>query len=252
MKKIILFKILVLMVITSCTRDPFADFSVSSFEIEIGGIIYFTNYSMDADYYEWDFGDGYISYAYNPSHIYTVSGTFTVTLTAFSGSRACDRAYMTIRVLPPTSLEIIVLEYYDEYAVPDASVILYNTLDDWWDEVYPVEERFTDRDGIVFFPELYPQRYYVDVWEEYHNNWVLAEEDVGWIETDWLIPNEVNYFIAWVDYFESVKKSDGRPEKNIRILKLEQVDKRTHEQKLESTKKYLEGRKTANENKVEK
>lgn len=240
MKKIIYIILAGALITMSCDRQPYADFFTSRTECEVGDIIYFTNNSMDADYFEWDLGDGYFTSEFNPSHIYQHEGCYTVSLTAFSAGRTFDKAYKTIHVLFPTTLEIEVLEYYDEYPVAGASVILYNSLDDWWDEYNPLAEGFTNQNGFVTFSQLEMQRYYIDVWEEYHNNWILAEEDYGFIETDLLIPNEINYFLAWVDYVEPNLKSAGRPEKSARILKLEKVDKRAFEEKAEITKQKIE------------
>jgi hypothetical protein len=240
MKKIIYIILAGALAIMGCGRQPYADFFTSRMECEVGDIIYFTNNSMDADYFEWDFGDGFLSYEFNPQHMYSADGFYTVTLTAFSGGRAFDKAVTTLHILFPTTLDIEVVEYYDEYVVADASVILYNSLDDWWDEYNPLVEGFTNQNGIVTFSQLDPKRYYIDVWEEYHNNWLLAEEDYLFIETDVLIPNEINYFLAWVDYVEPTLKSAGRPEKTLRVLKLEKVDKRTFEEKAAASKQKIE------------
>ncbi|MDD3740495.1 MAG: M14 family zinc carboxypeptidase, partial [Bacteroidales bacterium] len=48
------------------------------------GIVQFTNTSVDADTYEWDFGDGNTSTEENPLHTYTESGILTVSLTAYN------------------------------------------------------------------------------------------------------------------------------------------------------------------------
>lgn len=228
----------------SCERDPYADFFVSRDIVEVGDIVYFTNNSVEADNFEWDFGDGTISFNYDADHIYTASGIYHVTLTAFNGNRSFDRAHMDIEVLFPTSLEITVLEYYEEYPVRDASVILYNNLDDWYDEYNPLMEGFTNQYGRVTLGHLNPQRYYVDVWEDYHNNWLLADEDIAWIETDRLRANEMNYFIAYVDYVPPTKKSDGRPEKNLKIMKIEKLEKRDYMEKMEKINNMIEKRKT--------
>src|SRR4030042_571463 len=123
--KRLMYLIIAIPFMLSCERDPFADFFVSRDIVEVGDIIYFTNNSMDADNFEWDFGDGTLSFDYNPDHIFIESGIYHVTLTAFHGNRSFDRASTTIEVLFPTSLEVTVLEYYDEYPVSDARVILY-------------------------------------------------------------------------------------------------------------------------------
>ena len=243
MKKFIIFLIAVPLVLSSCYRTPYADFFVSRNVVDIGEAIYFTNNSIDADYFEWDFGDGNRAYAFNASHIYTYDGTFTVTLFAFSENRLVDKAMTTITVLFPTTLEVTVLEYYDEYEVVDASVILYNTYDDWLDEYNPLVEGFTNQFGWTSFSNLREQRYYVDVWEANHDNYTLADEDVAWIETHVLVPNEINYFIAYVDYYETAKKSEAIRDRSRKLMKIEKFNKRDYEDKMESIEARIRERK---------
>jgi len=51
----------------------------------------FTNLSFNADTFTWDFGDGYpTSSSVAPTHIYTVPGTFDVTLTSSGGACGTD------------------------------------------------------------------------------------------------------------------------------------------------------------------
>lgn len=67
------------------TPDPTAEFT---FEAVSGTpqLISFTNTSVDAEYYEWDFGDGSeSSYQKHPSHLFETIGTYTVMLTAING-----------------------------------------------------------------------------------------------------------------------------------------------------------------------
>lgn len=47
-------------------------------------IVTFTNNSIDADSYLWDFGDGNTSTEVSPTHTYVVEGDYTVTLTAIN------------------------------------------------------------------------------------------------------------------------------------------------------------------------
>ncbi len=97
-------------------------------------------------------------------------------------------------------LEVEVLEWYDQYPVQGASVILYPTEADWDNETNAIVEGFTNSAGKVIFTDLGPYVYYIDVWHATHNNYTLRNEDVGFIRTDQLLKNELNQFIAWVDY----------------------------------------------------
>lgn len=70
----------------------------------------FTNTTTgNAVQYIWDFGDGNTSQAENPAHVYTKSGTFTVTLTAISSS-GCQNVFRKvdyINILPIKITQIL-------------------------------------------------------------------------------------------------------------------------------------------------
>jgi len=73
-------------VISFCgSIKPVADFIESAHEVNPGEVITFTSNSHDPDgtivSYEWDFGDGTTSTLVNPSHSYSTTGSYTVTLT---------------------------------------------------------------------------------------------------------------------------------------------------------------------------
>lgn len=186
--------------LSACIERPEAGFFTSDVVVEVGEPVYFTNNSLDALYFEWDFGDGSFTDEPNPIHNYTASGIYNVTLSARSRNNYVDRAYQDITVLFPTTLEIIVKEYYDEYLVQNANVRLYPTYNDWLDEINMVAEGYTNQNGKVIFSRLQPVVYYADVWESEHNNYTLADEDVNWIRIPRLIANDINRFAAWVDY----------------------------------------------------
>lgn len=208
MKKILLPFVAISLLLVSCSKDPVADFTVSLSEPGIGETVYFTNRSMDANSYEWDFGDGFVSNSFNASHYYDMDGNYTVSLKAMYKDRF-DISYYTIRVVD-ASIIITVEEYYEPfYLVGNISVILYQTIADWekGDVDYMVEEKFTNDAGVVRFDHLAPKRYYVDVWGPNHNNYALAEEDAGFIETPVLVPGTITYWTALVDYYEDGKKS---------------------------------------------
>lgn len=220
MKKLIYLGLILPLILFSCTSNPEARFFVDNIEPTVGNPVSFTNESDHAVRFEWDFGDGYGSDEPNPVHVYTSTGTFDVVMTAFSKSGVEDKATITIQVKVPTLLVVEVVEYYDEYVVPDASVRLYPTLPDWENETNVESEGFTDANGIAVFSHLDPFIYYVDVWEEDHDNYQLKNEDLGFIRTPEVLPNKINWFVAWVDYVDH-GKGEGRRDKTLVLKKLE-------------------------------
>ena len=196
MKKLPLFLLILPLILISCEKRPDAYFSVTPGDPVVGETVFFSNNSANAERFEWDFGDGYISEDVNPTHAYMASGSYEVILTAYSRNGNTSSASLTIDVKIPTLLEIEVLEYYDEYPVEGASVRLYPTLSDWDNETNMVYEGYTDTDGKVVFADLDAQVYYVDVWEATHDNYALRNEDVGFIRTPQVIPNTINRFIV--------------------------------------------------------
>jgi hypothetical protein len=200
MKRMIFLTAVTAIMLTSCDIHPEAYFYTDKISGEIGEEIFFTNGSDNSSGFEWDFGDGTWSDAVNVAHSYSASGTFTVVLSAYSSSGNVDKAYVDIEIVSPTMLEVEVLEWYDQYPVQGASVILYPTEADWDNETNAIVEGFTNSAGKVIFTDLGPYVYYIDVWHATHNNYTLRNEDVGFIRTDQLLKNELNQFIAWVDY----------------------------------------------------
>ncbi len=62
-------------------QAPAAGFNVTSSSLTA----FFTNTSVDATSYEWDFGDGDTSTTASPNHVYDTAGTYTVALIATNG-----------------------------------------------------------------------------------------------------------------------------------------------------------------------
>jgi hypothetical protein len=209
--------------LSSCDVQPDSYFFADKITAEIGEEILFFNGSNNAVDYEWDFGDGTWSDAYEPSHSYSASGIFTVVLSAYSRSGNVDKSYLDIEVLSPTMLEVEVLEYYQQYPVAGASVILYPTEEDWDNETNAIAEGFTNSSGKVIFTNLGPYVYYVDVWHETHNNYTLRYENVAFIMTDRLYKNELNQFLAWVD-FTGTKSAVTRDRNQLLPLKARTVE----------------------------
>ena len=77
-----LIAIIIAVILTGCNNEPEASFSFSPSDPLAGLTIEFTNTSINADSYAWDFGDGSLSSSKNASHIYDEAGTYTVQLTA--------------------------------------------------------------------------------------------------------------------------------------------------------------------------
>ena len=176
MKKLLYILILIPILITSCDVYPEAFFFTDKVVAEIDEDIFFTNESYNARDHEWDFGDGYLSNDINVVHRYAEPGEYQVTLTVWSKSGHTDVSYQTVQVIAPAVLQIEVREYWDEYLVVGASVILYPTLKDWDSETNMIVEEFTNQNGIALFStDIWTKRYYVDVWETEHNNYTLRD-----------------------------------------------------------------------------
>lgn len=222
MKRIIYLSLVLTAFLYSCEKNPEANFVTNTAEPVVGQEVYFSNESHNAERFNWDFGDGYISSEVHPVHIFNSTGRFEVILTAISKNGLEAKASITLDVVIPTLLEIEVLEYFDEYTVPGASVILYPTLADWDAQTNMITEGFTDADGIVVFSNLKPFVHYVDVWEATHDNYTLRDEDVGFIRIPEVLPHKINRFIAWVDYVNH-GKGVGRSSRQLVIKKLERA-----------------------------
>ncbi len=204
MKKLLLLTFILPVLLVSCkkTYTPVAVFHTDTVEPEVGQSVVFVNDSRDASAFKWDFGDGYISNDVNPVHSFNSTGTYEVKLTAISKNSIEDKASLTITVTVPTLLEIEVLEYYEQYIVPNASIILYPTLADWDSQTNSIIEGFTDQYGIAVFAGLSNSDHYVDVWEQNYDNYALRAEDPEFIHVTEVIPHKINRFTAYVDYVQ--------------------------------------------------
>jgi len=221
MKRLLTILPILSIILTGCHKDPFADATFTPAHPSVGEEISFTNYSTNTEYSEWDMGDGTVSNAFNVIHFYYDPGQYNVTLKSFGKKSGVSTASFAVDVIG-SELKIIVKEYYDEYLLPGARVILYPTLDDWDAETNPVVTAYTDKYGECFFSNLSYQVYYVDVWEQDHDNYILAADDVGFIETQLLEGGYDHTFIAYVDYYlPATKKSVSSTLEKKKLMKEE-------------------------------
>ena len=86
----------------------------------------FTNTSLQALSYQWSFGDGGTSTADNPTYVYNVAGTYSVTLTAFGiGGVVNTMTKMDSVVVHPRANAFFVLQP-TSVIVPSQPVFTYN------------------------------------------------------------------------------------------------------------------------------
>ena len=226
MKKIFYIVLALSLLLISCEKAPVSSFSTDTNEPEVGKPVFFNNNSQNSERFEWDFGDGYVSSERDPAHTFTSTGSYEVTLTAISKNRQTDKSSLTLNVLVPTLLVIEVREYYSGDLIPNASIILYPTLDDWDAQTNKIDEGFTDDNGVAVFSGLDAFIYYVDVLEATHDNYTLRNEDFGFVQTPTISAHQITFFTAWVDVATHTKGATGGS-RDLVINKLERkaIDK---------------------------
>jgi hypothetical protein len=219
MKRLLIILPILSLLLAGCYHEPIAEANINPNPAWVGEDIAFTNLSQNTDYSEWDMGDGTASSTFNVVHYYIDPGRYTVTLSSYGEKKGLSRASFVVDVTG-SELKVIVKEYFDEYVIEEASVLLYATYNDWLEADVDKAvggEQFTNRYGECMFEGLSYQKYYVDVYYRYGNsgyvNWLLGEEDVEWVETQELPGGWDHTFIAYVEAvdFNDQQKSTGRP-----------------------------------------
>ncbi len=215
MKRLIIILPILSLLLAGCYEEPapYADAIITPNPAWVGEEITFDNLSANTSYADWTMGDGTSASAYNVLHYYYDPGFYDVTLRAHGYDGKVSVASFVVEVTG-SELTIEVREIMDDYLIEGASVVLFASEDDWFEADYTkaVAEEFTDQTGRCYFTGLSYTRYYVDVYEEDHVNWLLGEEDLyRWAETQMLPGGWDHTFIAYVDYVTWEKKSTGRP-----------------------------------------
>ena len=232
MKRILTILLILSLIVMGCKREPFADASISVNPAYVGEYVKFQSYSTNTDYVEWDMDDGFTYSEPYVEHYFVDPGWYDVQLKAFGTKGGVDVAVFPVEVIG-AQLTVEVRLYSDlgaplNYLLPGARVRLYPTVTDWEQETNLVVEGYTNSGGQVVFDNLSYQRYYIDVWEAFHDNYILAAEDLGFIETDMLEGLYLWTFIAMVDYYPGGKKSTASGDRPQKILEAPStVDKRT-------------------------
>jgi len=100
-----------LLLLASCAVKPVANFTAPTQKIVAPTEITFTNTSLKAETYAWDFGDGGSSTEMSPTHRYIHSGNYTVVLKATKGSKTVTRKQMIQVTAPERCLVEIETEF---------------------------------------------------------------------------------------------------------------------------------------------
>lgn len=174
MKKAIYTLLIAGVAATSCKKQPDAMFEVDDTTPNTNQTLQFTNNSIDGVTYEWNFGDGTTSEEENPSHVYTMAGTYTVTLTAYSKKEKKSDSQ---------SMSLVVETLFDEKTNEERMIGL-------WD--YDIRETKSYEDGVLVGVETYVAAEDYDI----HTLNFLENETVEYrydddIETfEWYISND--------------------------------------------------------------
>lgn len=98
-------RLIILLVVScflvSCKVKPEACFSIDKSPIETKAKVpmEFTSCSDNAEELRWSFGDGTFETGLQVIHVYSMPGSYKVTLTAINGERS-DEVSETVEVLP--------------------------------------------------------------------------------------------------------------------------------------------------------
>jgi len=153
-----------LTILFACSKStpapkPIAGFTFTSSSTTAPSLVTFTNSSINASTFSWDFGDNSNSTLQNPTHTYNSGGSYIVKLIA-NGAGGVDSTKQTVTISNPTALQIKVLDNLGN-AIVGASVKLYPSQTDYLNLTNQVlTTQITNSQGIVTFQPLNPTKYY--------------------------------------------------------------------------------------------
>ncbi len=111
-------------------EPPSAGFVPSSHSGYVGAALAFTNTTtgLEPIEYLWDFGDGITTTLKHPAHIYTVTGTYVVSLTATDiGGSDVATDVIAVAAIPTYTLEVRVVGEGEVTATPDLAAYVSGT-----------------------------------------------------------------------------------------------------------------------------
>ncbi|MGF1637612.1 MAG: PKD domain-containing protein [Cyclobacteriaceae bacterium] len=137
-KNLLLLLLSVLVLFSSCSDDDplpasIADFEVANRVVEAWHPVKFSNLSINAATYEWDFGDGGTSDDPSPSHTFNAPGIYDVSLTAITEDGQTSTTIHEVKVGQRFFIGIDVLSFPDlnpEGANPDVVFMFLPTVDE--------------------------------------------------------------------------------------------------------------------------
>lgn len=136
--------LVVLSGIISCNKPPQPDFKVSPAKAKLGQEITFTDNSVGANRYSWNFGDGIVrNDGKLQKYMYTAPGSYTAALTTWNKKEKDEvTTVKTISIDNPTKDEILGTWYF--YQVQD--IVRW---EEGFDRITPINELRTSQ--IYFF-----------------------------------------------------------------------------------------------------
>jgi len=167
--------------------DPIADFTMSGATVTPATIT-FTNASVNANRFQWDFGDGRSSVQENPQIVFDRHGTYQITLIALNAESKTDTVRRNLTITPGKCfIDSVIVEQIPFIDSNGASWDIGNGPDLQWDLEDSTDQVLLSSNTILdVLPSDLPIRYYSDPpfrvndWGMYY--WIyLWDEDIdGW------------------------------------------------------------------------
>ncbi len=229
---------ILLLALSSCINTTPRYNDVNACFVVTGDIHYvnetvsFVDCSQYAEEYEWNFGDGTTSNQRSPVHVYTMPGTYQVSLTAY-GYNTMETFTDAVTVLDEvftTDLDILIMYEGTEDPVSSCDVQLYDDFDNWTNLEFPVSDIMTTgSDGIVVFYDLDPITYFIDAYKQVTETSYYMNVDG---ETLPLVEGDLNVYNVYVQYYTETKST----RKHYSVTKVVKTTKDEHDRIIKAFK----------------